>query len=103
MHQSEWPPDPKRVIEDVKDYDQNCSTATQPIQHFKMLFSATGVVDSDVNIHQLDHPTVEAHCCTPERLVGVSTIEIERVNEPQESQSRAYRQTIHRPRLDNPP
>ena len=35
----------KRVIEDVEDHDQKCSTASQPIQHFKMLFSATGAVE----------------------------------------------------------
>ena len=62
----------KRVIEDVEDHDQKCSTASQPIQHFKMLFSATGVVDNDGNIHQSDHSTVEARRCTPARLVGIS-------------------------------
>ena len=57
MDPSEWSTKPKRVIEDVEDHDQKCSTASQPIQYFKMLFSATGVVDSDGNIHQLDHST----------------------------------------------
>jgi len=56
MDQSEWSPEPKRVIEDVEDHYQKCSTSSQPIQHFKMLFSATGVVDNDGNIHQLDSP-----------------------------------------------
>ena len=56
MYQSEWSPEPKRVIEDVEDHYQKCSTSSQPIQHFKMLFSATGVVDNDGNIHQLDSP-----------------------------------------------
>ena len=50
MDPSEWSTKPKRVIEDGEDHDQKCSTASQPIQYFKMVFSATGVVDSDGNI-----------------------------------------------------
>ena len=71
MHQSEWAPEPKRVIKNVEDHDQKCSTASQPIQHFKVLLSATGVIDNDGNIHQLDLSIVEAQRCTPARLVGI--------------------------------
>ena len=68
MHQSEWSTKPKRVIEDVEGHDQKCSTSSQSIQHFKMLFSATRVVDDDGNIHQLDHPTTQARSRIPAHL-----------------------------------
>jgi hypothetical protein len=68
MHQSEWSPEPKRVIEDVEDHDQKCSTASQPIQHFKMLFSGTGAVNKDGDTHQSDHSTIQACRRIPARL-----------------------------------
>src|SRR5580692_3857407 len=36
----------ERVIERVEDHDQECCTASQPIQDFKVLFSATGANDN---------------------------------------------------------
>ena len=63
----------KRVIEDVEDHDQKCSTASQPIQHFKMLFSAAGVVDNDGSIHQSDHSTVGVSIVLPRVLLEYSS------------------------------
>src|SRR5271168_1262201 len=48
----------ERIIEDVEDHDQECSTTSQPIQYFEVLFSATGAVDNYGNIHRSEISTV---------------------------------------------
>ncbi len=41
----------ERVVEEVEDYDQESRAPSQTVQYFKMLFSATGAVDTGCNIH----------------------------------------------------
>jgi hypothetical protein len=60
VHQGEWPLKEKRVIEHVEYHDKERGTTSQSVQHFEVLFSATGAVQSCGGIH---------HSVAPRRTV----------------------------------
>jgi hypothetical protein len=80
VHQSEWPLKEKRVIKYVENHDEECGTASQAVQHFEVLFSATGAVENCGYIHQSVAPrrtvcTAFSRVCNAKFRLSVLDIE----------------------------